>query len=83
MVDWLDEDARPEPGWPGDLLIVSPGDKFKALIQRDTKTNSFDEQDIMPPGGNAAEPWLGSADVDGDGQPVLLLAEKNFVRASC
>jgi len=65
-----------------DLVVVVPGDKFKALIQRDSKTNVFDEQDIMPPGGSSAEPWTGSADVDGDGKPELLLAEKNFVRAA-
>jgi hypothetical protein len=64
-----------------DLLIVVPGDKFKALIQRHTNTNSFDEEDVTPPGGDAAEPWLGSADLDGHGHPDLLLAEKNFVRA--
>jgi hypothetical protein len=65
-----------------DLLVVVPGDKFKALIQRaGAKTNIFDEADVTPPGGNAAEPWLGSADLDGDGHPDLLLAEKNFIRA--
>jgi len=64
-----------------DLLVIVPGDKFKALIQRNSKTNLFDEEDVMPPGGNSAEPWAGAADVDGDGKPELLLAEKNFVRA--
>jgi hypothetical protein len=64
-----------------DLLVIVPGDKFKVLIQRNAKTNYFDEEDVMPPGGNSAEPWAGSADIDGDGHPELLLAEKNFVRA--
>ncbi|HWD19495.1 MAG TPA: VCBS repeat-containing protein [Verrucomicrobiae bacterium] len=64
-----------------DLVVVVPGDKFKALIQHEGKTNLFEEQDIMPPGGSAAEPWVGAADIDADGKPELLLAEKNFVRA--
>jgi len=41
----------------------------------------FDEQDIAPPGGTVEEPWMSSADVDGDGKPELLLAQKNFIRA--
>jgi hypothetical protein len=41
----------------------------------------FDEQDIAPPGGSAEQPWLSAADVDGDGKPELLLAQKNFLRA--
>lgn len=66
-----------------DLLVVVPGDKFKALIQRSSPDKAgalFDEEDVMPPGGNSAEPWMGSADLDGGGAE-LLLAEKNFLRA--
>jgi hypothetical protein len=35
----------------------------------------------LPPGGSTEEPWLSVSDVDGDGKPELLLAQKNFVRA--
>ena len=41
----------------------------------------FDEEDVDPPGGAIEQPWLASADVDGDGKPELLLPQKNFVRA--
>jgi hypothetical protein len=36
---------------------------------------------VLPPGGSTEEPWLSVSDVDGDGKPELLLAQKNFVRA--
>jgi hypothetical protein len=36
---------------------------------------------VDPPGGALDQPWLASADVDGDGKPELLLPQKNFVRA--
>jgi hypothetical protein len=37
--------------------------------------------DVDPPGGAIEQPWLVSADVDGDGKQELLLPQKNFVRA--
>ncbi|HEX3721110.1 MAG TPA: VCBS repeat-containing protein [Verrucomicrobiae bacterium] len=63
-----------------DLVVLIPYEKIKVLRQREDET-SFDETDVTPPGGNADEPWLSSLDVDGDGKPELLLAQKNFVRA--
>jgi hypothetical protein len=37
--------------------------------------------DLPPPGGSTEEPWVSASDVDGDGKPELLLAQKNFIRA--
>ena len=62
-----------------DLVILIPYEKIKVLLQVPNK--DFDEQDISPPGGSVEEPWMSSADVDGDGKPELLLAQKNFLRA--
>ncbi|OQC62618.1 MAG: FG-GAP repeat protein [Verrucomicrobia bacterium ADurb.Bin006] len=62
-----------------DLVVLIPYEKVKVLLQGDTE--SFDEQDVAPPGGSAEQPWLSAADVDGDGKAELLLAQKNFVRA--
>ena len=64
-----------------DLVVLIPYEKIKILIQKPDKT-TFDEQDVSPPGGSTEDhPWLSVADVDGDGKPELLLAQKNFVRA--
>jgi hypothetical protein len=63
-----------------DLVVLIPYAKIKILIQRQNGTN-FEEADVAPPGGNADEPWLSVLDIDGDGKPELLLAQKNFVRA--
>ena len=63
-----------------DLVILSPYEKVKILLQ--TKDGKFDEKDVDPPGGAMEQPWLASADVDGDGKPELLLPQKNFVRAA-
>jgi hypothetical protein len=62
-----------------DLVVLIPYEKIKVLLQVDDK--DFDEEDVAAPGGNVEEPWLSSADVDGDGKPELLLAQRNFVRA--
>jgi hypothetical protein len=63
-----------------DLIVLIPYEKIKVLIQKPDKT-TFDEVDVLPPGGSTEEPWLSAMDVDGDGKPELLLAQKNFVRA--
>jgi hypothetical protein len=63
-----------------DLIVLIPYEKIKVLIQKPDKT-TFDEEDVLPPGGSSEEPWLSVMDVDGDGKPELLLAQKNFVRA--
>ncbi|HXR06210.1 MAG TPA: VCBS repeat-containing protein [Candidatus Acidoferrum sp.] len=62
-----------------DLVVLIPYEKIKVLIQ--TTNNTFDEEDVLPPGGNSDQPWLSTADVDGDGRQELLLAQKNFIRA--
>ncbi len=62
-----------------DLVVLIPYEKIKVLLQVAGK--DFNEQDVAPPGGNMEQPWLASADVDGDGKPELLLPQKNFVRA--
>ena len=62
-----------------DLVVLIPYEKIKVLLQVADK--DFDEEDIAPPGGSVEEPWLSTADVDGDGKPELLLAQKNFLRA--
>jgi hypothetical protein len=62
-----------------DLVVLIPYEKIKVLIQ--TAAGTFDEQNVLPPGGSSEQPWLSSADVDGDGKPELLLAQKNFIRA--
>ena len=62
-----------------DLVVLIPYEKIKVLIQ--TPAHTFDEEDVMPPGGSSDQPWLSAADVDGDGKPELLLAQKNFIRA--
>jgi len=62
-----------------DLVVLIPYEKIKVLLQ--TASNTFDEVNVTPPGGSTETPWLGSADVDGDGKAELLLAQKNFIRA--
>ena len=62
-----------------DLVVLIPYEKIKVLLQVQDK--DFDEEDVAPPGGSVEDPWLSSADVDGDGKPELLLAQKNFLRA--
>ena len=62
-----------------DLVVLIPYEKIKVLLQK--SGGDFDEEDVDPPGGAIEQPWLASADVDGDGRPELLLPQKNFVRA--
>ena len=57
-----------------------PYEKIKILVQAAAKAD-FTEVDVLPPGGAAEQPWASVADVDGDGKPELLLAQKNFLRA--
>ena len=63
-----------------DLVVLIPYEKIKFLIQKPDHV-TFNETDLAPPGGSTEEPWVSAADVDGDGKPELLLAQKNFVRA--
>ena len=62
-----------------DLVILIPYEKIKVLLQK--HDGSFDEEDVDAPGGAIEQPWLASADVDGNGKPELLLPQKNFIRA--
>ncbi|HXI72569.1 MAG TPA: VCBS repeat-containing protein [Verrucomicrobiae bacterium] len=62
-----------------DLVALIPYEKVKVLLQK--SGGDFDELDVDPPGGALDQPWLASADVDGDGKVELLLPQKNFVRA--
>jgi hypothetical protein len=64
-----------------DLVILMPYEKVKILRQVPGK--DFEELDVDPPGGarELSQPWLGTADIDGDGKPELLLTQKNFLRA--
>jgi len=62
-----------------DLVVLIPYEKMKVLLQTDD--GQFEEHDVAPPGGSSEQPWVSTADVDGDGFDELLLAQKNFVRA--
>jgi len=62
-----------------DLVVLIPYEKIKILLQVPDK--DFEEADVAPPGGTAEQPWMSTADVDGDGKSDLLLAQKNFLRA--
>ena len=71
----VDQDGLP------DLVMLMPYEKVKVLRQVPGK--DFEELDVDPPGGarELSQPWLGTADIDGDGKSELLLTQKNFVRA--
>lgn len=62
-----------------DLVVLIPYEKMKILLQVEGK--DFEEIDVSAPGGSTDQPWVSSADVDGDGKPELLLPQKNFIRA--
>ena len=62
-----------------DLVVLIPYEKVKMLLQVPGK--DFEEVDVAPPGGAIEQPWLSTADIDGDGKAELLLTQKNFVRA--
>src|SRR5207302_3712123 len=62
-----------------DIVILIPYEKVKVLRQVPDK--DFEELDVALPGGGIEQPWLSTADVDGDGKPELLLTQKNFLRA--
>lgn len=62
-----------------DLVVLIPYEKLKVLRQQNE--GGFEELDLAAPGGGAELPALSAGDVDGDGRPELLLAQKNFVRA--
>ena len=62
-----------------DLVVLTPYEKVKILRQVPGK--DFEEIDVAPPGGALEQPWLCTADIDGDGKPELLLTQKNFLRA--
>ena len=64
-----------------DLVILMPYEKAKIL--RQVAGKDFEELDVDLPGGarELPQPWLASADIDGDGRPELLLPQKNFLRA--
>jgi hypothetical protein len=59
--------------------MLIPYEKIKVLLQG--AGGEFEEQDVAPPGGGLENPWLSLADLDGDGQEELLLAQKNFLRS--
>ena len=62
-----------------DIVVLIPYEKIKVLLQVAGK--DFEEADVAPPGGTVEQPWMSTADVDGDGRAELLLAQKNFLRA--
>lgn len=66
-----------------DLVVLTAYEKIKVLVQRKEAKDGaqFEEADVNPPGGSVDSPWMATADVDGDGKPELLLAQKNFLRA--
>ncbi len=70
----VDQDGRM------DLVALTPYEKVKVLLQK-AGSEDFEEQDVAPPGGLLEQPWSSIADVDADGKPELLLAQKNFLRA--
>lgn len=62
-----------------DFVVLIPYEKLKFLLQVPGK--DFLEVDVSPPGGNLEQPWASTGDVDADGKPELLLAQRNYLRA--
>ena len=62
-----------------DVAVLIPYEAIKLLVS-DGKGGFF-EDDLTAPGGDSERPWMGSADIDGDGLPEILLSKDNFVRA--
>jgi hypothetical protein len=63
-----------------DLVVLIPYEKIKVLIQKPDHT-TFDEADVAAARRQHGRTVAERLDVDGDGKPELLLAQKNFVRA--
>jgi hypothetical protein len=63
----------------GDLILLASYERIKVLRQRGR--GEFEELDVPPPGGVLENPWLAPTDLDGDGRPELLLAQRNLVRS--
>ncbi len=59
-----------------DLVVLIPYEKIKVLLQK--RSGDFDEEDVDPPGGAIEQPWLASADVDGDGKTGTVAAAEEF-----
>jgi hypothetical protein len=76
----LHDHARRQPGWAGRFGRADSLRKNQSPDPEPDKP-TFEEEDVLPPGGSTEEPWMSVSDVDGDGKPELLLAQKNFVRA--
>jgi hypothetical protein len=62
-----------------DLVMLTPYERVRVLRQQ--PDGGFAELEVPSPGGPLEQPWLARADVDGDGRPELLLAQRNFLRA--
>jgi hypothetical protein len=73
LIHDVDQDGLP------DLLLLVPYEKMKVLLQQ--PDGHFKEIDVAATANSADRPWVGSADVDGDGMPELLLPQRNFLRA--
>jgi hypothetical protein len=73
LIQDVDQDGLP------DLIALIPYEKIKVFLQ--VRDGDFKEVDVAPPGGNTDQPWVSTADVDGDGKDELLLPQRNFLRA--
>lgn len=62
-----------------DLVLLASYERIKVL--RQLEDGEFEELDVPPPGGVLENPWLTWADLDADGQPEMLLGQRNLLRA--